>query len=64
MRVPRQKAEKARIEIIPMIDVSFFLLVFFLISTLSMTINRGLPINLPKPARARGLTSFDTHRGG
>ena len=38
---------KARIEIIPMIDVIFFLLVFFMISTLSMTINRGLPVNLP-----------------
>src|SRR3989442_8272115 len=32
--------EKARIEIIPMIDVIFFLLVFFMISTLSMTISR------------------------
>ena len=40
--------EKARIEIIPMIDVIFFLLVFFMVSTLSMTINRGLPVNLPK----------------
>ena len=48
MRVPRQKPEKARIEIIPMIDVIFFLLVFFMVSTLSMTINRGLPVNLPK----------------
>src|SRR3712207_7821602 len=47
MRVPRQQLEKARIEIIPMIDVIFFLLVFFMVSTLSMTINRGLPVNLP-----------------
>jgi biopolymer transport protein ExbD len=30
-----------------MIDVIFFLLVFFMISTLSMTVNRGLPVNLP-----------------
>jgi biopolymer transport protein ExbD len=48
MRMSRQKPEKARIEIIPMIDVIFFLLVFFMVSTLSMTINRGLPINLPR----------------
>ena len=47
MRVPRRVPEKARIEIIPMIDVIFFLLVFFMISTLSMTVNRGLPVNLP-----------------
>jgi biopolymer transport protein ExbD len=53
MRVPRQAPEKARIEIIPMIDIIFFLLVFFMISTLSMTINRGLPVNLPKAASSQ-----------
>jgi len=53
MRVPRKMPEKARIEIIPMIDVIFFLLVFFMISTLSMTINRGLPVNLPTAATAQ-----------
>ena len=53
MRVPRKEPEKARIEVIPMIDIIFFLLVFFMISTLSMTINRGLPINLPKAASSQ-----------
>ena len=53
MRVPRQQMEKARIEIIPMIDVIFFLLVFFMVSTLSMTINRGLPVNLPTAASSQ-----------
>ena len=53
MRVLRKMPEKARIEIIPMIDVIFFLLVFFMISTLSMTINRGLPVNLPTAATAQ-----------
>jgi len=53
MRVPRKVPEKARIEIIPMIDVIFFLLVFFMISTLSMTINRGLPVNLPTAATSQ-----------
>jgi biopolymer transport protein ExbD len=53
MRVPRTAPEKARIEIIPMIDIIFFLLVFFMISTLSMTINRGLPVNLPKAASSQ-----------
>ena len=53
MRIARQQSEKARIEIIPMIDVIFFLLVFFMISTLSMTINRGLPVNLPTAATSQ-----------
>lgn len=53
MRIPRKALEKARIEIIPMIDVIFFLLVFFMVSTLSMTINRGLPVNLPTAATAQ-----------
>jgi biopolymer transport protein ExbD len=51
--MPRQHSEKARIEIIPMIDIIFFLLVFFMVSTLSMTINRGLPVNLPKAASSQ-----------
>ncbi|HEY7495288.1 MAG TPA: biopolymer transporter ExbD, partial [Candidatus Tectomicrobia bacterium] len=53
MRVSRRTPEKARIEVIPMIDIIFFLLVFFMISTLSMTINRGLPVNLPRAASSQ-----------
>ncbi|HEY5870889.1 MAG TPA: biopolymer transporter ExbD [Candidatus Tectomicrobia bacterium] len=53
MRIARQESAKARIEIIPMIDVIFFLLVFFMVSTLSMTINRGLPVNLPTAATSQ-----------
>lgn len=52
MRMPRQATEKARIEIIPMIDIIFFLLVFFMLSTLSMTLNRSLPVNLPRATAA------------
>jgi biopolymer transport protein ExbD len=50
MRLPRRNSKKARIEIIPMIDTIFFLLVFFMISTLSMSPYSGLPVNLPKAA--------------
>jgi biopolymer transport protein ExbD len=50
MRLPRRVIKKARIEIIPMIDTIFFLLVFFMISTLSMARYSGLPVNLPKAA--------------
>lgn len=30
-----------------MIDTMFFLLVFFMIATLSMTMQKGMPVNLP-----------------
>src|SRR3990172_8682092 len=50
MRLQRRSLKKARIEIIPMIDTIFFLLVFFMIATLSMSEYRGLPVNLPKTA--------------
>jgi biopolymer transport protein ExbD len=48
MRLSRRTIKRARIEIIPMIDTIFFLLVFFMISTLSMARYGGLPVNLPK----------------
>lgn len=50
MRIQRRSLKKARIEIIPMIDTIFFLLVFFMISTLSMTRFKGMAVNLPKAA--------------
>lgn len=52
MRLPASTKKKARIEIIPMIDTMFFLLVFFMIATLSMTLQRGMPVNLPKVSTA------------
>lgn len=53
MRIQRRSMKKARIEIIPMIDTIFFLLVFFMISTLSMSQYKGMPVNLPKAASGR-----------
>lgn len=47
MRLPAAAKKKPRIEIIPMIDTMFFLLVFFMIATLSMTIQQGMPVSLP-----------------
>ncbi len=41
---------KARIEIIPMIDTIFFLLVFFMFTSLSMVKMNGMDVNLPKDA--------------
>jgi biopolymer transport protein ExbD len=53
MRLPRPPGKKVRIEIIPMIDTIFFLLVFFMMATLSMTVQKGLPVNLPHAASAQ-----------
>ncbi len=52
MRLPPAAKKKARIEIIPMIDTMFFLLVFFMIATLSMTMQKGMPVNLPTAGSA------------
>lgn len=38
---------KPRLMIIPMIDLIFFLLVFFMMSMLSMVVQRSMPVNLP-----------------
>jgi biopolymer transport protein ExbD len=53
MRIQCRSMKKARIEIIPMIDTIFFLFVFFMISTLSMSQYKGVPVNLPKAASGR-----------
>lgn len=47
MRIRRGSIKKSRIEMIPLIDVVFLLLVFFIYSMLSLTIHRGLPVHLP-----------------
>jgi len=52
MRLKRSEPKKARIEIIPMIDTVFFLLVFFMIASLAMTTMKGMPVNLPKSEMA------------
>ncbi len=53
MKLKRRLTRKARIEIIPMIDTMFFLLVFFMVATLSMAVQQGLSVNLPHAVTAR-----------
>ena len=48
MKIRQRPTKRARIEIIPMIDVIFFLLVFFMVSSLAMTKINSLPVSLPK----------------
>ena len=52
MRIARKASEKARIEIIPMIDVMMFLLFFFMVASLALVVQAGLPVNLPKASTA------------
>lgn len=48
----RRELKRTKIEIIPMIDTMFFLLVFFMLSSLALTKLMGLPVNLPKASTA------------
>jgi len=47
MKLFVETKRKIRIEMIPLIDIMFLLLVFFIYAMLSMAVHRGLPINLP-----------------
>ncbi len=49
------EVRKARIEIIPMIDIMFFLLIFFIMFTLHMIPSKGLSSNLPHSSTAQTL---------
>ncbi len=59
MRLSAAAKKKPRIEIIPMIDTMFFLLVFFMIATLSMTLQHGMPVSLPTAESS--TDSLDEH---
>lgn len=47
--------KKARIEIIPLIDIIFFLLATFIMVSLSMTKNQGVQVALPAAGTAQSL---------
>jgi biopolymer transport protein ExbD len=47
MKIKLNNTQKVRIEMLPMMDCVFLLLVFFIYAMLSMAIHRGLPVNLP-----------------
>lgn len=52
MKLRGYQPKRGRIEIIPMIDTIFFLLVFFMMASLAMTTSKGMPVNLPKASAA------------
>jgi biopolymer transport protein ExbD len=55
MRLPDDTENTAQINIVPMIDVIFAILTFFIFSTLYLTRSEGLSVNLPKAGTAKNL---------
>jgi biopolymer transport protein ExbD len=55
----RRQLKRTKIEIIPMIDTMFFLLVFFMLSSLSLTRLKGFAVNLPQATTAQKQTDMD-----
>lgn len=53
----RRSFTKPEVMIIPMIDIMFFLLVFFMISTLYMVDMKTVPVNLPQASHAETQTT-------
>jgi len=45
--------KKPRIEMLPLIDIVFLLLVFFIYAMLSMAVHRSLPVSLPVSSTAK-----------
>lgn len=53
-RLALDAPRRARVEIIPLIDVVFFLLATFVLFTFMMTHSRGLLVGLPVPGKTTG----------
>lgn len=56
MRLPDESESQAQINIVPMIDVIFSILAFFIISSMFLSKSEGLPVNLPQASTARVQT--------
>ena len=53
MKVPAQPKRKTRIEMIPLIDLMFLILVSFVYGVFFMSVHRGVPVSLPLSSTAR-----------
>ncbi|MBT8356302.1 MAG: biopolymer transporter ExbD, partial [Deltaproteobacteria bacterium] len=53
MKLNLYKTKNPRIEMLPLIDVVFLLLVFFIYAMLSMAVHRGLTVALPASSSAK-----------
>jgi biopolymer transport protein ExbD len=58
MKLPRSRPRRrGRIEIIPMIDVMFFLLATFMLASLALQNLHSMPVNLPRGQAAQMTTT-------
>lgn len=48
MKIKNTYQKKARIELIPLIDSIFLVLVFFMYAMMSMVVHRGIPVDIPE----------------
>ncbi len=53
MKIDLDMQRGVRIEMLPLIDIVFLLLVFFIYAMLSMAVHRGLPVVLPTSSSAK-----------
>ena len=53
MHIQVQTRKRVRIEMLPLIDIVFLILVFFIYAALSMAVHRGIPVLLPKSTTAK-----------
>jgi biopolymer transport protein ExbD len=53
MKVNVKTWKRPRIEMLPLIDIVFLLLVFFIYAMLSMAVHRGLPVELPSSSTVK-----------
>ncbi|MDP5019197.1 MAG: biopolymer transporter ExbD, partial [Opitutales bacterium] len=60
LRRPKEEETGARIEIVPLIDIMFFLLATFILATLGLTQSQALaPVRLPASAAATASAERD-----
>jgi biopolymer transport protein ExbD len=59
MRIPEENFRPAEINIVPLIDVIFSVLVFFVIASLVLTRSEALDVNLPEASTAQARRQPD-----
>ncbi|MEL6492905.1 MAG: biopolymer transporter ExbD [Cyanobacteria bacterium J06634_6] len=60
MRLPEDNdSTRTSVNILPMIDVIFAILAFFILSTLYLTRSEGLPVNLPQSVTSTPIDQVD-----
>jgi biopolymer transport protein ExbD len=59
MRIPEENFRPAEINIVPLIDVIFSILVFFVIASLVLTRSEALDVNLPEASTAEARRQPD-----